>query len=113
MAKTLQIGNSSIVLTDHNGDFHDGYSNGYLYYHDERHRPPFPLTSNILITFIQTNVTDPRKSPGWNAGFSIGWIEALCENDPHTFCSLPPHSSQARERHTEPPQPCITVLQEA
>lgn len=102
MAKTLQVGHSTIVLTDNDDDFHDGYSNGYLYYYDERHRPPFPLTGDRITTFIQTNMTDPRKSQSWNAGFITGWMEALCENDPHTFCSLPPSSSQARERHTEP-----------
>jgi hypothetical protein len=113
MAKMLQIGNSTIVLTDPNSDFHDGYSNGYLYYYDERHRPPFPLTSESIITFIQTNMTDPRKSQGWNAGFIAGWTEALCENDPHTFCSLPPQGNQAREQHTDPSQPRISVLQKA
>ncbi len=113
MAKTLQIGNSTIILTDHNDDFHDGYSNGYLCYYDGRHRPPFPFTSDTIITFIQTNMTDPRKSQGWNAGFITGWMEAFCENDARTFCSLLPSRSQAREGYTEPLQPRVPVLQEA
>ncbi|HLG61073.1 MAG TPA: hypothetical protein VKY19_04015 [Ktedonosporobacter sp.] len=113
MAQTLQIGHSTIVLTDHNDDFHDGYSNGYLYYYDERHRPPFPLTSDTITTFIQTNMTDPHKSHNWNAGFITGWMEALYENDPHTFCSLPPQSGQGQERHTELSPLPVSVLQEA
>ena len=111
MTKTLQIGTSTIVLTDYNDDFHDGYSNGYLYYYDERHRPLFPLTSDTVTTFIETNMTDPRKSQSWNAGFITGWMEALYENDPHTFYSLPPDNGQAREEHTEPSQQRVTVLQ--
>ena len=110
MAKTLQGGHSTIVLTDNNDDFHDGSSHGSLDSYDERHRPPFPLTGDRITTFIQTNMTDPRQSQSWNAGFIPGWMEALGENDPHTFCRLPPSSSQARERHTGPLQQHMTVL---
>lgn len=85
----LQLGNSAIVLRDDNGDFLDGHGNGYLYYYDERHRPPFPLTSETITTFILVNMSDPRKSPSWNAGFVTGWMEALFENHPETLRSLP------------------------
>jgi hypothetical protein len=106
--KTLQLGKSTIVLTDHHGDFSDGHSNGYLYYYDERHRLSFPLTSDTLVTFIATNMTDPRQSQSWNGGFVAGWMEALFENHPETFRSLVPEDGQ--ERHTD--QLRLTVLYE-
>jgi hypothetical protein len=104
MAQQIQVGNSAIVRTENTDDFHDGYSNGYLYYYDRRHRPPFPLTSEQITAFIQTNMTDSRKSQCWNAGFITGWMEALCENGPRTFCSLPPDTNRMREQH-------VTALQ--
>jgi hypothetical protein len=113
MAQQIQLGNSTIVLPSNTDDFHDGYSNGYLYYYDERHRPPFPLTSSHITAFIHTNMTDSRKSQSWNAGFITGWMEAFCENDARTLCSLLPSRSQAREGYTEPLQPRVPVLQEA
>jgi hypothetical protein len=57
---TLEVGNSIIVLAD--GDFSDGHTNGYLTYYDERHRPPFPLTSDGIVTFLMGNLHDPRRS---------------------------------------------------
>jgi hypothetical protein len=56
-----------------------------LSYYDERHRLPFPLTSDAIVTFIETNMTDPRRSQSWNGGFIAGWMEALFENHPETL----------------------------
>jgi hypothetical protein len=109
MAPQIQIGNSTIVLPSNTDDFHDGYSNGYLYYYDERHRPPFPLTSSHITAFIHTNMTDSRKSQSWNAGFITGWMEALCENSSQTFCSLPPDTRGVRARSTIPEQEHVTA----
>jgi hypothetical protein len=108
--KTLEIGNSIIVLTEQTGNFSDGCISGYLTYYDERHRQPFPLTSEIITTFIATNLTDPRRSASWNTGFIVGWIEALCENHPDTFTSLVPNDMQEPEEQT--PLLHMTILQE-
>jgi len=32
-----------------------------------------------------SNLTDKRATPEWNAGFVLGWITALCENNPEFF----------------------------
>src|SRR6266704_1510809 len=106
--QTLEIGNSLILLTDTPDDFADGYTNGSLLYSDERYRPPFPLTSEIITTFMVTNITDPRKSERWNAGFIAGWMEALSENHPETFTSK--FSQEDQERQTD--QLRLTVLEE-
>jgi hypothetical protein len=97
---TLEVGNAIIVLTGMNEPFRDGHTTGYLEFYDERHRPSFPLTSQVISDYFTMIVNEPSIPPLWKAGRLIGWIEALIENAPHTFRSFP-----LEER--------ITTLQEA
>jgi hypothetical protein len=97
---TLEVGNAIIVLTGMNEPFSDGHTTGYLEFYDERHRPSFSLTSQVISDYFTMIVNQPSIPPLWKAGRLIGWIEALIEKAPHTFRSFP-----LEER--------ITTLQEA
>lgn len=55
---------------------------------DERHRPSFPLTSQVIADYLTMIVNEPSMPSLWKAGRLAGWIEALMENDPHTFRSF-------------------------
>ena len=85
--ETLEAGKSTI---DADGEFADGYCNGYLYYYDTNHQFPRPLTSETICRLMLDNLHDSRASVSWNAGFVCGWLAAMCENNPHHFfTSLP------------------------
>ena len=101
----LEVGNS-IVEAEH--EFADGYCNGSLYYYDTNHQLPRPLTSEALCSFMMDNLFDQRATARWNAGFVVGWVTALSENNPAFFFAsiVIPEST----RHTEP---LPTLLQEA
>ena len=62
---------------------------GYLEFYDERHRPSFPLTSQVISDYFTMIVNEPSIPPLWKAGCLTGWFEALIENAPHTFRSFP------------------------
>ncbi len=98
--QTIEVGNMLVVLTSTNDPFCDGHTTGYLEFYDERHRPPFPLTSQIVSDYLSMIVNEPSTPPLWKAGRLTGWIEALIENAPQTFRSF-----LLEER--------VTVLQEA
>lgn len=87
---TTEIGNAIIILTGMNDPFSDGHTTGYLEFYDERHRPSFPLTSQIVSEYLTMIVNDPSVPLLWKAGRRAGWIEALVENSPQTFSSFVP-----------------------
>lgn len=99
----LEVGNS---IVDADDEFADGYTNGNLYYYDTNHQVSHPLTSEAIHDFIMENLTDPRATARWNAGFIFGWITTLYENNPECFFT----SLVIPERTTEPLQ---KLLQEA
>lgn len=37
--KTIEVGNTIIILTSSTDPFSDGHTTGYLEFYDERHRP--------------------------------------------------------------------------
>lgn len=67
------------------GDFADGYTNGYLFFYDTNHQLPCPFTSQTVYAFLMGNLFDQRATAEWNAGFVFGWITAFCENNPTFF----------------------------
>lgn len=85
---TIEVGNTTIVLSGPNDPFSDGHTTGYLEFYDERHRPDFPLTSHTVYNQLQVILHEPSMPSPWKAGRIIGWIEALMENSPQTFRSL-------------------------
>ena len=84
MAKREKVkaGNNTIEADD---EFVDGYDNGDLYYYDTNHQLPRPLTGESIRAFMVENLFDQRETDGWNAGFVLGWIKALFENNPAYF----------------------------
>jgi hypothetical protein len=88
--QTVRIGNAFFVLTGNNDLFNDGYTTGYLEFYDERHRPPFPLTSHVIRDHLLTIINESSCSEFWKAGRVTGWMEALMENCPQTFRSFIP-----------------------
>ena len=86
--RTFEVGNALIVLTGTNDPFSDGHSTGYLEFYDERHRPSFPLTSQVIAHYLTMMVNEPSMPSLWKVGRLTSWIEALMENDPHTFRSF-------------------------
>ena len=97
---TLEGGNVIIALSSTNDPFRDGHTTGSLEFYDERHRPSFPLTSQVIAHYLTMIVNEPSAPLLWKAGRLTGWIEALVENAPHTF-----RSCLLEER--------VTALQEA
>ena len=97
---TLEVGNTIIALSSTNDPFRDGHTTGYLEFYDERHRPSFPLTSQVIAHYLTMMVNEPSTPLLWKAGRIAGWMEALMENAPQTFRSV-----LGEER--------ITTLQEA
>lgn len=79
----LAVGNA--ILIDDDDDFEDGYYSGTSYYYDRNNQLPQPLTSSTVRAFLIENMNDPRETPAWNAGFILGWVESLCENNPKQF----------------------------
>lgn len=96
--RTVEVGNTMIVLAGGHDPFSDGHTTGYLEFYDERHRPSFPLTSQVICDHLMTILHDPSVPCHWKAGRITGWMEALMENAPHTFSSFP-----AEERITALP----------
>lgn len=86
--QTVTIGNAVIVLNGSEDPFCEGRTTGYLEFYDERDRPLFPLTSQIIRDHLMMVLTDQSCSDLWRAGRITGWIEALMENAPQTFRSV-------------------------
>ena len=84
---TIEVGNATIVLSSTNDSFSDGHTTGYLEFYDERHRPHFPLTSQVIRDHLLTIISEPSMPSLWKAGRIAGWMEALMENSPQTFRS--------------------------
>ncbi len=93
--QTVTVGNAIIVLAGNNDPFNDGYTTGYLEFHDERHRPPFPLTSYMIRDHIMMIFNESSCYDCWKAGRVTGWMEALIENCPQTFRSFVPEEYMA------------------
>jgi hypothetical protein len=85
---TIEVGNVVIVLSSINDPFSDGHTTGYLEFYDERHRPSFPLTSQVICDHLMTILHEPSVPSHWKAGCITGWMEALMENAPQTFRSF-------------------------
>lgn len=85
---TVQVGNALINLVGDNDPFSDGHTTGYLEFYDERHRPPFPLTSQAISDHLMTIMHEASMPAQWRAGRITGWMEALMENAQETFKSL-------------------------
>jgi hypothetical protein len=86
--RTIEVGNAIIVLTSSNDFFSDGLTTCYLEFYDERHRPPFPLTSQTIHNHLLAILNEPSTPSLWKAGRITGWMDALMENSPQTFRSL-------------------------
>ncbi|HEX6553781.1 MAG TPA: hypothetical protein VF026_13530 [Ktedonobacteraceae bacterium] len=85
---TVEVGNATILLTSTDDPFSDGHTTGYLEFYDERHRPSFPLTSDVICDHFMTILHEPSVPSLWKAGRITGWMEALMENAPQTFRSF-------------------------
>lgn len=77
---TLEVGNASIYLVGDHDPFSDGRTTGYLEFYDERHRPSFPLTSQVIADHLLAILQEPATPSLWKAGRIAGWMEALMEN---------------------------------
>jgi hypothetical protein len=84
---TLEVGNAIIALSSANDPFCEGHTTGYLEFYDERHRPSFPLTSQVIADSLTMMVNEPSAPLLWKAGHIAGWMEALIENAPQMFRS--------------------------
>jgi hypothetical protein len=88
-ARTVEVGNATILLTSPCDPFSDGHTTGYLEFYDERHRPPFLLSSQTVCDHLMSIWDNQSESVLWRAGRMTGRIEALTENAPGTFVSIP------------------------
>jgi hypothetical protein len=88
-ARTVEVGNAIILLTSQSDLFSEGHTTGYLEFYDERHRPAFPLSSQTVCDHLMSIWGNQSEPPLWRAGRMTGWIEALTENAPETFVSIP------------------------
>lgn len=79
----VTVGNA--ILVDDDGDFVEGYDNGATYYYDRNFQLPQPFTASNVRDFLINMMKDPSETPAWNAGFVLGWIASLCENNPNNF----------------------------
>lgn len=86
--RTLAVGNALIVLAGKSDPFSDGHTTGYLEFYDDRYRPAFPLTSQVIRDHLLMIWNEPSAPSLWKAGRVTGWIEALIENAPQTFRSF-------------------------
>jgi hypothetical protein len=75
--QTVEVGNANIVLAGDNDPFSDGHITGYLEFYDERHRPRFPLTSQVFYDYLALVMVEPFTPPLWKAGPISGWMEHL------------------------------------
>ena len=96
---TVEVGNASIRLVGDHDPFSEGRTTGYLEFYDERYRPAFPLTSQVIRDHFMVILQEPATPSLWKAGRITGWIEALMENSPHTF-----RSCLAKEQMTVLPE---------
>ena len=87
--RTVKVGNAIILLASQSDPFSEGHTTGYLEFYDERHRPTFPLSSKIICDHLTSIWENQSESALWRAGRMTGWFEALTENAPETFVSIP------------------------
>ena len=83
--RTIEIGNTTVVVSDHH--FSDGYVYCYLDFYDLRTRPTFPLTD----VAVSRHLLEMSKTPThetWVGGYLTGWCEAMLEGSDETFTSV-------------------------
>ena len=73
---TSSISKVTIARTDK--DFVDGVCSGYLNYFDE-HQDKL-LSDSDVYTFLSKNISDTSGTHLFNAGYCVGWIEALLKD---------------------------------
>jgi hypothetical protein len=78
--KQVEVGNRTI---DASSEFEEGYCEGRLYYYDTNNQLRQPLTSEQLYDLLAKCFKEALKRPQWQAGFIMGLMAALCENDPN------------------------------
>ena len=98
--QTIEVGNAIIGLAGDNDPFSDGRTTGYLEFYNGRHRPRFPLSSQVIHDYLAWVMDEPSTPTLWKVVRITGLMEALMENCPQTFGSFVP------EGH-------MTVLQKA
>jgi hypothetical protein len=69
---TVEVGNASIRLVGNHDPFSDGHTTGYLEFYDERHRPCFPLTSQVICDHLMAILHEPAIPSLWKAGRLTG-----------------------------------------
>lgn len=85
----IEVGNAIILLNGEADPLSEGHTTGYLEFYDERHRLAFPLTSHAVCDHLVGVMGDVSMPVEWRAGRIAGWMEALIENAPETFVSIP------------------------
>lgn len=70
---TLEGGNASMYLVGDHDPFRDGCTTGSLELYGERHRPSFPLTSQVIADHLLAIVQEPATPSLWKAGRITGW----------------------------------------
>jgi hypothetical protein len=88
-ARTVEVGNAIVLLISQGDPISSGHTTGYLDFSDKRHRPTFPLSSKTVCEHLMSMWDNQSESAPWRAGRITGWIEALTENAPETFVSIP------------------------
>ena len=69
---------STKPVVESTAEFRDGVCCGYLTYYDDC--AGRPLTCNDVYHFLIQNIIDVRGTSQFNAGYCVGWIEALIED---------------------------------
>ena len=82
----LDIGNACVLTDD--SEFIEGWVTGWLNFYDTRYRPPFPLTSETLCSYLLDYLGAVEKPVNWRLAACTGFIEALAEGSSETFTSV-------------------------
>ncbi|HLG62281.1 MAG TPA: hypothetical protein VKY19_10135 [Ktedonosporobacter sp.] len=76
----FKLGNATILVE--NGDFAEGYNNGFVGHLENE---DCPITVEEIRQIIETNLSDPSASPVWNTGYIVGALINLyagsCRSD--------------------------------
>jgi len=88
-ARPVEVGNAIVLLTSQGDPISSGHSTGYLEFSDTRHRPTCPLSSQTVCEHLMSMWHNQSESALWRAGRITGCIEALPENAPEPFVSIP------------------------
>jgi hypothetical protein len=86
-ARTVEVGNATILLTSPCDPISSGHTTGYLELYDERHRPPFPLSSQTVCDHLMSIWDNHSETVLWRGGRMTGWIEARQPKTPQEHLS--------------------------